>query len=133
MVLTPAYYVFKMYRVHQDATMLPVKSDCESYTFDSRSIPGISVSASRNAAGLVHVTRTNLNPEKAIQLTCELNGMVRSSVKRGEIISADKMNTCNDFGKPEHVSINAFKTVKTEKNILAVDLPAKSIIMLEPE
>ena len=133
MVLTPTYYVFKMYRVHQDATMLPVKLDCENYALDSRSIPGISASASRNADGLIHITMTNLNPEKAAQLTCELSGTDRRSVKKGEIISADKMNARNDFGKPEQVSLKAFSAVKMEKNMLKVDLPAKSIIMVELE
>ena len=29
MVLTPTYYVFKMYKVHQDATYLPIDLTCE--------------------------------------------------------------------------------------------------------
>ena len=29
MVLTPSYYVFKMYKVHQDATYLPIDLECE--------------------------------------------------------------------------------------------------------
>ena len=29
MVLTPTYYVFKMYNVHQDATYLPLDLSCE--------------------------------------------------------------------------------------------------------
>ena len=31
-VLTPTYYVFKMYAVHQDATMLPIKLKSEEYS-----------------------------------------------------------------------------------------------------
>ena len=34
MVLTPTYYVFKMYKVHQEATMLPVEIKCNQYTWE---------------------------------------------------------------------------------------------------
>jgi len=43
------------------------------------------------------------------------------------------MNAYNDFDRPEQVNIKEFSAVKTEKNLLTVDLPAKSVIMLEIE
>ena len=39
MVLTPTYYVFKMYSVHQDAVMLPVDVQSESYISGKDTIP----------------------------------------------------------------------------------------------
>ncbi len=131
MVLTPTYYVFKMYKVHHDATMLPLRLTCENYVYDDNSIPAVSASASIGTDGLIHITMTNLNPEKAVKITCELRGTGEARIKRGEIISSDKMNSYNDFGKPEKVNIKEFRSVKIEKNTLTVNLPAKSIIMLE--
>ena len=33
MLLTPTYHVFEMYKVHQDATLLPLDLRCEHYSF----------------------------------------------------------------------------------------------------
>jgi alpha-L-arabinofuranosidase len=129
--LTPTYYAFKMYKVHHDATFLPLSLTCENYTYNNNSIPAISASASINADGLIHITMTNLNPEKQLKITCELRGIGQTAIKRGEIISSAKINSYNDFGKPEEVNIKEFKSAKIEKNILTIDLPSKSIVMLE--
>lgn len=40
MVLTPTYYVFKMYKVHQDATYLPIEISCQQMNVrDKRTLP----------------------------------------------------------------------------------------------
>ena len=131
MVLTPTYYVFKMYTVHHDATLLPINVDCEKYSYDDNSIPSISASASGHKDGLIHITMSNLNPKKVIKVTCELRGIDKVSLKRSEIITGEAINSYNDFGKPEKVNIKKFKSITTKKNILSVNLPAKSIIMIE--
>jgi alpha-L-arabinofuranosidase len=131
MILTPTYYAFKMYKVHHDATFLPLSLTCENYTYNSNSIPSISASASINTDGLIHITMTNLNPKKQIKITCEFRGINKASVKRGEIISAEKINSYNDFGKAEKVNIKEFKSMKIEKNKLTIDLPSNSIVMVE--
>src|ERR1043165_9222218 len=46
MVLTPTYYVFRMYRVHQGATMMPVDLSTPEYKLGDAAIPALSVSAS---------------------------------------------------------------------------------------
>lgn len=130
-VLTPTYYVFKLYRVHHDATLLPLNLSSENYNYNDKSLPAFSASASISANGVIHITMTNLNPKREIKVTCELRGISEASVNRGEIISADKINSYNDFRTPEKVNIKEFKSVKIEKNILAVNLPSKSIVMLE--
>jgi len=130
-VLTPTYYAFKMYRVHHDATLLPLSLSCENYSYGDRSIPAVSASASKSADGLIHITMTNLNPEKQIKVTCELKGLEGLTFKRGEIITSDKINSYNDFGKSETVNIQDFQSVIIEKNMITVDLPSKSIVMLE--
>ena len=42
MLLTPTYWVFEMYKVHQDATRLPVKLESPDYEFDGKKIPALS-------------------------------------------------------------------------------------------
>ncbi len=129
-VLTPTYYVFKMYAVHQDAMLLPVELQCESYTNGSDSIPAVSASASKDRGGKIHISLANLHPRTAQDLRCELKGAAGSRVS-GEIITATTMNAYNDFGKPEAVTIRPFAGAQVRNGILTVSLPAKSIVTLE--
>jgi alpha-N-arabinofuranosidase len=129
-VLTPTYYVFKMYSVHQDAALLPIDLQCESYATGTESIPAISASASRDRDGRIHISLANLNPSKAQDLRCELKGATGVRVT-GEIITAATMNACNDFGKPEAVKIRSFTGAQLRSGTLTVSIPAKSIVTLE--
>ena len=130
MVLTPTYYVFKMYSVHQDAAMVPVELQTESYTLGTESIPALSASASKDKEGKIHISLANLNPTKSEDLRCELKGTTGASVS-GEIITAATMNAFNDFGKPEAVNIKPFTGAQLQNGILTVSLPSKSIVTLE--
>jgi alpha-N-arabinofuranosidase len=128
--LTPTYYVFKMYSVHQEAALLPVDLRSESYTSGRDSIPALSVTASRDKEGRIHVSVANLHPTKAQNLRCELKGTTGSKVT-GEIITAATMNAYNDFGKPEAVNIKPLTGAQMRNGILTVSIPAKSIVTLE--
>ena len=65
-----------------------------------------------------------------MKLSCEISG-VSVKIVSGEIITAEKMNAYNDFGKPEEVTIKPFTGAKLEKGMLNVNMPAKSVVMLE--
>jgi len=129
-VLTPTYYVFKMYTVHHDAVRLPVDLQTTACTSGTNSIPALSASASRDRAGRIHLSLANLDPTNGQNLRCELRGVTGARVS-GEIITAANMNDCNDFGKPETVNIKPFTGAQLQNGILTVSLPAKSIITLE--
>ncbi len=131
MVKTPSYYIFKMYKVHHDATLLPADVESGTYTVEGKSIPAISTSASKAEDGKIHITLSNLNPNKGQQVSCELRGMEKAQFEKGTILTAEKINSYNDFGKEEAVTPAAFDAVETKGNTLQVDLPAKSIVMLE--
>ena len=131
MVLTPSYYIFKMYRVHQDATLLPVDLECEKYSYGDDSIPAVSVSASRNSEDYIHISMSNLDPNKHIELTCELRGVSDIRKVTGEVLTADKINAYNDFGKAEEVSPAPFKDFKRKGNTIQINLPSNSVVMLE--
>jgi alpha-N-arabinofuranosidase len=130
-VKTPSYYVFKMYKVHHDATLLPTDVKSEFYSYDDDRIPAISTSASKSEDGTIHITISNIDPNEALDLTCELRGLENVSFERGEIITGEKVNSYNDFGEAEEVSTASFSDVKVNGNQLEVNLPAKSIVMLE--
>lgn len=130
-VKTPSYYVFKMYKAHHEGTMLPTDVVTENYEYNNDRIPAISSSASRSADGKIYLTISNLNPNKPITVTCELRGKQKAAFARGEIVTAEKINAFNDFGKQEEVTLKNFNDVKVSGNQLTVSLPSKSIVMLE--
>ena len=131
MVKTPTYYVFKMYKVHQNADLLPMNISCGNYTVGDKSIKTISSSASKDSTGLIHITLSNVNPNESAKVQIELKGSEQREFVRGEIITGDKMNSYNDFGKAEEVTLKDFSNVNLDANELKVELPSKSIVMIE--
>jgi alpha-L-arabinofuranosidase len=60
MLLTPTYWVYYLYKVHQDATLLPVSFSGNRYKLNGKKIDAISVSASKDAAGKI-LTSARIN------------------------------------------------------------------------
>ncbi len=131
MVKTPSFYVFKMYKVHHDATLLPTDVKCENYTYGDENVPAISTSASKSDDGKIHITISNLNPNKAMDVTCEIRGAKNVSFEKGSIVTGSKINSYNDFGKAEEVSLQSFNDVKVNGDVVTVKMPAKSVVMVE--
>jgi alpha-N-arabinofuranosidase len=129
MVLTPTYHVFEMFKAHQDAMLLPLDMQCESYTFDGDTLPALSASASRDQRGQVLLTLCNLNPTADLDLDCELQGM-RASRIVGRILTADEMTAHNTFSRPYAVRPVAFDGAQLDGGELLMQLPAKSVVAL---
>ena len=56
MMVTPTYWVFEMYNVHQDAILLPCELHSARLRLGEKTIPAVTASASRDNAGKVHVS-----------------------------------------------------------------------------
>ncbi len=129
MLLTPTYHIFEMYKVHQDATLLPLDLRCDDYTCGDLTMAGLSASASRDKAGVVHVSLCNVNPNETAELLCEVRGIQFNSVQ-GRVLTADQMNAHNTFDAPEQVRPTEFEGATVEGNRLKLTLPAKSVVVL---
>lgn len=130
MVLTPTYHVFEFYRVHQDATFLPVTITTDDYALDGQKVPAVSASASRDAQGRTHITLVNLDPDRARTVRTEFRGAQLSSVS-GRILTAKTMGAHNSFDQPNAVQPAPFNGAKLSGGALTVELPAKSVVVLE--
>jgi len=131
LVRTPSFYVFKMYKVHHDATLLPSKINSELYENGNDALPALSATASKDNEGKIHVTITNVNPNKEMQVLCDLRGVKDIDFEKGSIITGKKINSYNDFGKKEEVMLNEFSDVEINGNVVDVKIPPKSIVMIE--
>lgn len=129
MLLTPTYHLFDMYKVHQNATRLPVELTSPDYEFGDNSMPVVSVSASRNKQGKVHVSIVNTHPQDAIELTCELTGVEGSAVT-GKILTAEQLDAHNTFEEPEKVKPREYGEAKLEDGKLTVSVPPRAVVVL---
>ena len=130
MVLTPTYHVYDMYKVHQDATLLPLDLKSTDYVFENDKIPAISMSASKDKAGRIHITLCNLDPRNPNSVSVDLRGAKPSKVS-GRILTADSMNAHNTFEKPDAVKPADFSRAKLAGSAVEIPLPPRSVVVLE--
>lgn len=130
MVLTPTYHVFDMYKVHQDAVMIPTAFECDSIDVDDERIPALNMSASVDKNGKLHLTICNLNAEKDEMLTCNLNSFMADKGS-GKILTADKLGAHNTFEEPDNVTINGFDEFTINSNSLNINVPKHSVVAIE--
>jgi alpha-N-arabinofuranosidase len=132
MLLTPTYHVFELFAVHQDAQLLPADLTCADYRYQVEGIPALSVSASRDQQGKIHVSLCHTDPNQPAEVNCELQGAKARSVT-GRVLTADAITAHNTFDQPEAVKPTEFKAVRLTENGFAATLPAKSVVVLEIE
>jgi alpha-N-arabinofuranosidase len=119
-----------MYKVHQDAKYLPVKLSSPDYEFNGKKIPAVSISASQDAAGKIHISLVNLDPHNTIKVATSLGDLHWNKVT-GQILTSSNLTDINTFQSPDKVHITNFNGAKKEGGKLSVELPAKSVVTLE--
>lgn len=127
MIKTPTYHVMNMYKVHQDALLLPSKIENNA---EFRGLPTISVSASKAADNSVHISLVNIDSkaEKAVEVNL---GDLDIKNFKAQILTSEKLQDHNSFNNPENVVPVEFKDFKLKKGVLSMDVPAHSLIVLE--
>ncbi len=132
MVLTPTYHVFEMYKVHQGATLIPVELNAPQYTLAQAAIPALSASASRDSSGKLHLSIVNLDPNHEAQVSTKLAGASPKNVA-GRILTAQAINGRNTFENPDAVRPAAFSGARIQGDQVILNLPSKSVVVLEIE
>ncbi len=132
MVLTPTYYIYKMYLPFQDATFVPVAFDAGTYVQGSISLPRVDALAARDASGRLWLEITNIDPEKPVEIDAEITGMTVKSAK-GETLTASAVDSVNTFAAPSTVVPKPVSaSVKAGRLALAVEPKSVTVISLEP-
>ena len=60
-----------------------------------------------------------------------MRGSEKISFVRGQVVTGAKINSYNDFGKAEEISLKDFKDVKMNGTSAVIKIPAKSVVMIE--
>ncbi|KAF1695212.1 alpha-N-arabinofuranosidase [Pseudoxanthomonas jiangsuensis] len=132
MLLTPTYHVFEMYLPWQDATRLPLEIEAPQYRHGEVSVPAVHGSAVRGKDGKVYVALTNLDPDRAADVSAAVNGLRAASVS-GRVLTAGSITAHNTFEAPESVRPTAFEGARLDGGALKVALPPKSVVVLRLE
>ncbi|MEO8185051.1 MAG: alpha-N-arabinofuranosidase [Deltaproteobacteria bacterium] len=132
LVLTPTYHVFEMYKVHHDATLLPVQLSAPAYKLGKASVPSLNASASRDKNGVVHLSLVNLDPMRAAEITLKISGGSAKKVT-GRTLTAPSMNALNDFSAGNNVKPAPFDGLRTQGERVTLEVPAKSVTVLNIE
>ncbi|HZS04154.1 MAG TPA: alpha-L-arabinofuranosidase C-terminal domain-containing protein [Blastocatellia bacterium] len=123
MVLTPTYYVHKMYVPFQDATFVPVTFNAGSYTHGDITLPRVDAIAAKDKAGKLWLEITNVDPNQSVEIEVSLTGITAKSAA-GETLTAPKVDSINSF--------EASNTV-VPKPIAAKVQGGKLVLKLEPK
>lgn len=129
MVLTPTYHVFALFRVHQDAMMVPVKLTSRMIVVNGDSLPAVNCSASVDSLGAMHISLCNIDPEAPAHVGVHLEHFKATGVS-GEILTADRMNAHNTFDAPDAVRPAGFTGAVLTEAGLEADMPPMSVVML---
>jgi alpha-N-arabinofuranosidase len=132
MVLTPTYYIYKMYVPFQDATFVPVVFDAGTYMQGSIGLPRVDALAARDASGKLWLEITNLDPEKPVAIDAEIAGMTVKSA-RGETLTASAVDSVNTFAAPNTVVPKPVSAeVKGGRLAMTVEPKSVTVLSLEP-
>jgi alpha-N-arabinofuranosidase len=131
MVLTPTYYVFKMYVPFQDATFLPVTFNAGTYTNGNITLPRVDAIAARDTAGKLWLEITNVDPNQAVEIEVSLNGTTPKSAT-GETLTAPKVDSVNTIAAPNTV-VPKPVSAKVQGGKLSLKLEPKSVTVVSIE
>lgn len=130
MIVTPTYHVFDMYKVHQDAELLDISFESPMYKHGSQMIPQLSVSASKNEDGMIHISACNLHHAVSTSVSCHIEGIEGKEVS-GQILTHASLNAHNTFDRPEEVAPVKFTEVSLKDGELNFVLPPASVVVLK--
>ncbi|MFW6287474.1 MAG: alpha-L-arabinofuranosidase C-terminal domain-containing protein, partial [bacterium] len=134
MLLTPSYYVFQMYKVHQDAQLLDFDLFSEDYQMEDEKIPAVNASASVDSEGKINITLCNLKAEDKLKLSCIFNS-TESNISniKGSVLTANELTAHNTFEEKDRVKPENFNDAKLTEDGFEVNLPASSVVLLTLE
>jgi alpha-N-arabinofuranosidase len=128
MVLTPTYYIYKMYVPFQDATFIPVTFDAGTFTHDGITLPRIDAIAAKDKAGKLWLAITNVDPNQSAEMEISLAG-INATLAGGETLTAPKVDAVNTFDAPNNV-VPKPVSAKAQDGKLPLKLEPKSVTVI---
>ncbi len=128
MILTPTYYIFHMYKHHQDAELLEsfVEGNEDIGIEEEYQVPQISESVSVSADGTINITVNNLSVMESVPMEISFAELIPSHIDAA--ILTGEMCAYNTFNEPENVKETAFTYYMVDGTKIKFTIPACSVI-----
>ncbi len=128
MVKTPTYYVFKLFKEHQNNTLLGSFITTEKlYSANNKKeFPQLVESASVDENGVIYSTVANTSSTKSAKIKCQIADTKVKSIK-AEIIT-EECHAKNEFDSEEKVFIKEFTSFRQHRDGFTAELPACSVV-----
>lgn len=128
MVLTPTYYVFKMFKEHQNNMLLGsfITTDNIDSKEAKRSCPQLIESASIDENDIIYSTVVNVADKKSAKIKCQIADRKVKNIK-AYVLNGD-IHDKNDFENTNAVEIKDFYDFRQLKDGFTATLPACSVI-----
>ena len=127
MILTPTYYVFNMYKNHQEATLVESYIDTKNIGVEEENqIPNLHESVSVDAEGKINITLNNLSVSDDYDIQGIFVDRDVKSVKA--MILTNEMGAYNNFDAPEVVKSVEFTEFKITDKGIDFKIPKCSIL-----
>lgn len=131
MIKTPTYHVFDMFKVNQDATLLDTTAEVDHVQVEDETIPGITVSATKDEKGNIHINLGSLHLHDRAETVIDVRGLNLDNYKvTGTILTAAEMNAHNTFDNPENVKPATIQTIEVTDKKIHLDIPPMSVLVL---
>lgn len=131
MLLTPTYYVFKMFKQHQNSTLLGSYITTPVMESEAGKAPQLVESASVDENGVICATVANISSDETAEFKCQIADSKIKSVK-AEIICGD-MKAYNDFTHKETVKTEVFGDFEQTEDGFIAKLPPCSVVKFTVE
>jgi alpha-N-arabinofuranosidase len=132
MLLTPTYHVFDMFKVHQDADLLSTHCVSNDYDSDQGKLPQLSVSASKDAEGRIHISLCNLSHTDGADVQIELRGLEGRTIRvAGTELTGATTDAHNTFDRPETVKPQEFRSFALDGVRISAKLAPMSVTVLQ--
>ncbi len=128
MVKTPTYFVFKMYKEHQDNTLIGsyITTPMINSEWDKKEFPQLVESASVDENGVIYSTIANASAKKSSKIKCQIADRKIKSIK-AEILTGE-CHEKNDFENAEAVKTVEFTDFRKLSDGFTATIPACSVV-----
>lgn len=128
MLLTPTYYVFKMYKAHQNNMLLGSYITTDTIVSESAkgNCPKLIESASMDTDGVIYSTIANVSESEAAEIRCQIADTEIKEVT-AEILCGE-IHEKNDFDNKDNVTIKNFTDFNIHNDGFTAVLPPCSVV-----
>ena len=95
-------------------------------------MPAISATASRNSAGVIHLSLVNLDPHHAVTVSAHVTGQVIAH-SEGRVLTAATIDAHNTFDALGVVTPVALNGITISGDTVQISIPPKSVATLSLE